>query len=125
MHLERPSVSAQDVNSALDRLGVLDELLALPNGLGTSLPAGGGNLSSSQLRRLMLARSIVGHPGLLLVDGILDGFSDTELSEVWNALYSLRGNCTLVVATGQQRVADLCGRVVRVDSDTAETKSET
>jgi putative ABC transport system ATP-binding protein len=117
VHLERPAVSAADVNAVLERLGVLDEMLVLPEGLGTSLPAGGGLLSSSQLRRLMLARSIVGQPGLLLIDGLLDGFSDTELAEVCSALNMLRDNCTMVVATGQQRVADLCGRVLRMDTD--------
>ena len=117
VHLERPSVSASDVNHVLDRLGVLDELLVLKEGLGTSLPSGGGLLSSSQLRRLMLARSIVGEPGLLLIDGLLDGFSDTELAEVGKALKGLRDECTIVVATGQQRVADLCGRVLRMDTD--------
>lgn len=117
VHLERPTVSAADVNSMLDRLGVLDELLLLPDGLGTHLPAGGEILSSSQLRRLMLARSIVGKPGLLLIDGLLDGFSDAELAEVGDALSKLHDDCTIVVATGQKRVADLCGRVLRMDSD--------
>lgn len=117
IHLERPSVSATDVNSVLDRLGVLDELLTLQDGLGTSLPAGGGLLSSSQLRRLMLARSIVGQPGLLLIDGLLDGFSDAELQEVGSALSGLRDEFTIIVATGQQRVASLCDRVLRMDTD--------
>lgn len=114
VHLERPSASARDVSAVLERLGVLDEFLALPDGLGTSFPSGGGQLSSGQLRRLMLARSIVGQPGLLLIDGLLDGFSDTELEEVGAALQGLSDECTVVVATGQQRVADLCGRVVHV-----------
>jgi len=116
VHLERPSVSAADVNSVLDRLGVLDEMMLPRDGLGTLLPAGGGQLSSSQLRRLMLARSIVGRPGLLLIDGLLDGFSDLELQEVGTALSGLCDDCTIVVATGQQRVADLCERVLRMDS---------
>ncbi|NQV26049.1 MAG: ABC transporter ATP-binding protein [Rhodopirellula sp.] len=116
VHLERPSVSAADVNAVLDRLGVLDELLTLPDGLRTSLPAGGGRLSSSQLRRVMLARSIVGQPGLLLIDGLLDGFSDAELVEVGSALSGLRDECTIVVATGQRRVANLCGRVLTLDT---------
>ena len=121
VHLERPSVSSADVTSVLERLGVLDELLSLPNGLGTTLPTGGGLLSSSQLRRLMLARSIVGQPGLLLIDGLLDGFSDAELAEVGSALGDLRGDCTIVVATGQRRVANLCERVLRMDSDSSDT----
>ena len=124
VHLERPSVSAADVNAVLERLGVLDEMLDLPEGLGTSLPAGGGLLSSSQLRRLMLARSIVGQPGLLLIDGLLDGFSDAELAEVGSALNMLRDDCTMVVATGQQRVADLCGRVLRMDTDSTDATQQ-
>ncbi len=114
VHLERPSVSMQDVHRVLDQLGVLDELLILPDGLGTLLPSDGGPLSSGQLRRVMLARAIVGRPGLLLVDGLLDGFSDTELKEVGAALSGLSEQCTIVVATGQQRVVDLCNRELRL-----------
>lgn len=117
VHLERPTVSSANVHAVLDRLGVLDELLLLPDGLGTSLPTGGGVLSSSQLRRLMLARSIVGRPGLLLIDGLLDGFSDNELTEVVSALTRLKNECTIFVATGQQRVADLCERVMKMTTD--------
>ena len=107
-------MSSQDVHTVLDRLGLLDEMLVLPEGLGTVLPSSGGQLSSSQLRRLMLAQSIVGRPGLLLIDGLLDGFSDTELSEVGAALQGLTEECTIIVTTGQQRVADHCTRVVRL-----------
>lgn len=117
VHLERPSVSSQEVHTVLDRLGLLDEMLVLPDGLGTVLPSSGGQLSSSQLRRLMLARSIVGRPGLLLIDGLLDGFSDTELTEVGAALQGLTEECTIIVTTGQQRVADHCTRVVRLTRD--------
>ena len=81
-------------------------------------------MSSSQLRRLMLARSIVGQPGLLLIDGLLDGFSDAELAEVGSALNMLRDDCTMVVATGQQRVADLCGRVLRMDTDSTDATQQ-
>lgn len=121
IHLERPSVSSSDVNSVLDQLGVLDELLMLPDGLGTKLAANGGSLSSSQLRRLMLARSIVGQPGLILIDGLLDGFSDAELEEVGAALGSLKNECTIIVATGQQRVADLCTRTLSVELSSGDT----
>lgn len=119
VHLERPTVSSQDVHSVMDRLGLLDEMLALPDGLGTELPSGGGQLSSSQLRRLMLARSIVGRPGLMLIDGLLDGFSDAELEEVGAALKGLSEECTIIVATGQQRVAELCTRVLCLSTDTS------
>jgi putative ABC transport system ATP-binding protein len=124
VHLERPSVSAADVNSVLERLGLLDEMLMLPDGLSTTLPADGGRLSSSQLRRLVLARSMVGRPGLLLIDGLLDGFSDLELQEVGTALAGLCDECTIVIATGQQRVADLCERVLRLDGSQVSNRIE-
>jgi putative ABC transport system ATP-binding protein len=96
----------------------------LPDGLSTTLPADGGRLSSSQLRRLVLARSMVGRPGLLLIDGLLDGFSDLELQEVGTALAGLCDECTIVIATGQQRVADLCERVLRLDGSQVSNRIE-
>lgn len=117
IHLERPWVTSQDVNDVLDRLGVLDELLVLPNGLSTRLPSGGGTLSSSLLRRLMLARALVGRPGLLLIDGLLDGLPDDELEEIQSALVALRTQCTIVVATGRGNVAELCSQVIQLEGN--------
>jgi ABC-type bacteriocin/lantibiotic exporter with double-glycine peptidase domain len=108
VHLNRPQINASVVREALDSVGLLDELMSLPDGLSTAVQTGGAPLSTSQAKRLMLARAIVSRPRLLLIDGILDGLSDHELSLILPQVCRKNAPWTLVLVTGRQWVADQC-----------------
>ena len=114
VHLNRPQINASDVREALEHVGLLDDIMQFPNGLSTPLQTGGAPLSSSQSRRLMLARAIVGRPRLLLLDGILDSLSDDELSLVVPQLCHGIQPWTLVVATGKKWIADQCDYLLKL-----------
>jgi len=108
VHLNRPNISAADVREALELVGLLDEVLQLPQGMTTRLITGGAPLSSSQALRLMLARAIVGRPRLLVIDGTLDPLPDQI---VWSTIRNLVGNqppWTLVVTSGRREVIESC-----------------
>ncbi len=103
-----------DVREALDAVGLLDELLKLPNGLRTNLQTNGAPLSSSQAVRLMLARAIVGRPRLLLIDGTLDSLPDETIGEVLKRLTEDNSPWTLLVTTGRHAVMQACSRIVDI-----------
>ena len=108
VHLNRPNISAADVREALELVGLLDEVLQLPQGMTTRLITGGAPLSSSQALRLMLARAIVGRPRLLVIDGTLDPLPDQI---VWSTIRNLVGNqppWTLVITSGRREVIEAC-----------------
>ena len=115
VHLNRPHISALDVRESLDSVGLLDELLTLPNGLNTTLQTNGAPLSTSQASRLMLARAIVGRPRLLLIDGTLDPLPDGTLSDVLESLIKDDPPWTLLITTGRRVVMDACSRVVALN----------
>jgi ABC-type bacteriocin/lantibiotic exporter with double-glycine peptidase domain len=112
VHLNRPNVQANDVRNALEAVGLLDEVLKLPEGLNTELQTDGAPLSSSQAIRLMLARAIVGQPRLLLIDGTLDELPDDLLEPVLASLTGEQASWTLLVATGRRPVVEACDRVI-------------
>jgi ABC-type bacteriocin/lantibiotic exporter with double-glycine peptidase domain len=118
VHLNRTNISALDVREALAAVGLLDEILTLPDGLGTVLQTHGPPLSKSQRYRLMLARAIVGRPRLLLIDGTLDGLPDQLLVPILRNLTSRHTPWTLLATTGRKEVIDACGRLVTL-TDTA------
>jgi ABC-type bacteriocin/lantibiotic exporter with double-glycine peptidase domain len=112
VHLNRPNISAMDVRESLEAVGLLDELLALPDGLSTQVLTDGVPLTHSQACRLMLARAIVGRPRLLLVDGTLDALPDEAMATTLAHLTSPHAPWTLLINTGRKEVIDACNRLV-------------
>lgn len=116
VHLGRPDISAEDVRESLQIVGLLDELLRLPEGLNSQLNAGGAPLSTSQSVRLMVARAIVGRPRLLLIDGTLDLLADEMAVTVMDNLARSPVCWTLLLCTGRKSLIDRCERQVRLQS---------
>ena len=117
IQLARPEVSMTDVRAALHAVGLLDDVLRLPNGIDTKLNAGGDPLLSTQLHLLMLARAIVGRPRLLLIDGVLDSLGDAQLNLVCGMLRQASREWTLLVATNRGEVAEQFARIIDAEQD--------
>jgi ABC-type bacteriocin/lantibiotic exporter with double-glycine peptidase domain len=112
VHMNRPHISAADVREAMDAVGLLDEVLQLPEGLNTLLRTGGAPLTSSQARRLMLARAIVGRPRMLLIDGTLDAIPDKLLPSLLSHLQGPQTPWSLLVTTGRESIRKACDQVI-------------
>ena len=65
-----PSADDEQMLRALDRVGLVQTVEALPNGTSTRLKNGGQPLTSSQRARLKLGRALMDDPPLLVLDGI-------------------------------------------------------
>lgn len=94
----------EEIRLALTDLGLWEAVQALPDGLETQLASFGSPLSTGQADLLVLARLICARPGLLLVDGLLDGLDEATLARVSERL-ARDPSWTLVVATGRMEVA--------------------
>lgn len=114
IHLERPDVTAGDVRQALELVGLLDDLLALPHGLETELNSTGYPLSPTQQRKLMLARAVAGRPTLLLIDGLLDALPDDDLEEISTRLFDARQPWTVLFVTGRHALSAAATQRVRL-----------
>ena len=112
VHLGRPDVSVHDVRQALERVGLLEFVLHLPQGLDTPLTRSGGPLSELQQARLTLARAIVAGPRLLLIDGLLDAFADDDARQLTQEVCARRNPWTLVLVTGRHELAELCDQAL-------------
>jgi ABC-type bacteriocin/lantibiotic exporter with double-glycine peptidase domain len=124
VHLNRPHISAQDVREALAAVGLVDEVLRLPDGLNAMLQTNGAPLSTTQALRLMLARAIVGRPRLLLIDGTLDALPDEMQRAMLASLLGPDRPWTALIATGRRAVIDRCDQFVTLGKIAAPAKHE-
>lgn len=111
VRMGRDHISQVDVRTALQRVGLLETILALPDGLDTMLWTGGAPLSLGQANRLMVARAIVGQPRLLILDEALDHMDADIRDTVLPAILGPDARWTLVVISHSQEVAAICDRV--------------
>jgi len=119
VHLDRVEVDSTQVHDSLRRVGFLDNVFLLPNGLETQLTATGSPLSETQLRRLMLARAIAGRPRLLIIDTLLDAMSDDEALHLMSILSREEVPWTLIVFSGRRQIMDRCDRIFNMVGSTS------
>ncbi|WP_291989006.1 ATP-binding cassette domain-containing protein [Luteitalea sp.] len=113
LQLGRDDLSYADVSRALEDVGLLEELLALPKGLDTELHPHGRPLSYRQACRLMVARAIVGRPRLIIIDGALDQIDRREDDQrLVSVLFADSAPWTLVCVTDRPDLLAACSRVV-------------
>ncbi|HLL84935.1 MAG TPA: ATP-binding cassette domain-containing protein [Longimicrobium sp.] len=116
----REDVPLHEVHAVLERLGLLEELTGLPNGLQTRITSGQPQLSTGQAQRLMLARALVGRPRMLVLDEALDGLSRDVRAKVMEAVLGEGRQWTVVLATHVPEVAGRCDRVLRLSGGVLE-----
>ncbi len=94
--LGRPEADEEQCRAALERVGLLSELREMPGGLNTELTPGGAILSTGQCQRMTIARAIAGCPGVLIVDGLLDGLDAETRAKVIAGLTDPDWPCTVL-----------------------------
>lgn len=113
VRLGREELTHADVSDALSAVGLLDELLELPDGLDTALHPHGRPLSYRQASRLMIARAIAGRPRLVILDGALDQIDrHDEQEQLGQALFGADAPWTVICITERADLLARCTRVV-------------
>lgn len=124
VHLQRAGISIGDVRRALDVVGLLADVQAFPDGLDEEITSGGMPLRTNQLRRLMIARAIVGTPEVLLIDEVLDGFSDDEAEDILRRILAAELSRSVVVATNRERLRSVMDREISLTNRRRESAEE-
>jgi putative ABC transport system ATP-binding protein len=117
VHLERPDISIGDVRSALEIVGLLPAIQQHPQGLDTPLTSSGGPLTTSQLRRLMVARAIAGAPEIVLLDEILDSMSDASSAQILQRIITEELPWTIVLVTNREKLKTMMDDVIQVSGE--------
>nr|MBC8224417.1 ABC transporter ATP-binding protein [Candidatus Bathyarchaeota archaeon] len=94
--LRDSSIIREQVERALDTVGLLKVVQNLPEGLDTFLGEGAQQLSYGQTQLLSLARAIVTDPPLLLLDELTSGLDSLTEKQVLAAIRGISGGRTIL-----------------------------
>ena len=108
-------LSAAQVRTALDQVGLWAAIHELPEGLNTVLATGGAPLSEGQKQAIMMARAIIGAPRLLIIDEALDSIQDSDERDLFrNILFAPEAPWTLLLVTAREDLMGCCDRVLNL-----------
>ncbi|MBL8960696.1 MAG: ABC transporter ATP-binding protein [Gemmatimonadetes bacterium] len=110
----RPQVTAEEVLTLLDHVGLGGWVAALPDGLRTQVRAGGRALSRGVVVRLQVVRALVTRPRLLVVDGALDQLDPSDRGALFPVLFPARSEWTSLVGSVQRDVLAATDRIIRL-----------
>ncbi len=114
--LAAPLATDDEIWSAIDRVGLRDEIAHLPEGLETRLTeAQRRDMSRATLRALTLARGLLKDAPVLLFDNPCDGLDDAVAAAFLDHLLTLRGSRTIVMVSDRPSHMKLADRLVFLD----------
>ncbi|MFN6052643.1 MAG: ATP-binding cassette domain-containing protein, partial [Planctomycetia bacterium] len=108
--LGRLFVGDVEVRETLQRVGLLNKVMSLPDGLDTIIGKERKSWSAQEEVLITIARVIVGKPRLLILDKILDVLDHTTRKRILGELMDPKWNWTLLVSSNNPEVASLFGR---------------
>ncbi len=107
--LARPGATEDELHAALRDADILDEVMAMPEGLDTMVGEVGSRLSGGQARRIAIARAFLKDAKLLILDEPTEGLDAVSERAVLDTIARLmRGRTTLLITHRPQalRYAD-------------------
>jgi ABC-type bacteriocin/lantibiotic exporter with double-glycine peptidase domain len=112
--LGQPNIETAQVMDVLHALGLLAFMQSLPEGLETVLLPEGKTLGTHTIARILLARSVVSKPRLLLLENIMTGIEGNDFETVFDYLLDKKHNYTLIIASNDPRIEMRCDRVIHL-----------
>lgn len=114
--MAKPQASDQDLLEALEMTGAAEFIRRLPNGLDHGVLEGGLGLSGGQKQALLLSRSVLRNPNVLLLDEPTASLDEDSEKRIIQSLSRLPENKTLLVATHRVALLNIVERIIVVDN---------
>jgi ATP-binding cassette subfamily B protein len=115
VRIAREGASDEDVDRALDAVGVLERFASLPEGLDTEVRERGSRLSAGEKQLVSLARAALADPEVLVLDEATSSLDPGTELLVEHALERLMEGRTVVVIAHRLSTAARADRVGVVD----------
>ncbi|MEM9859537.1 MAG: ATP-binding cassette domain-containing protein, partial [Bacteroidota bacterium] len=114
--LAKPNTQPADAIWAIDLVGISDEINRMPDGLDTSMVAGGKGLATSLVNKIILARCLAKHPNLLILNDFFNDFLKSERLDLINMLTRPEHPWTLLAVSNDPVIMAACDRVLLLEN---------
>ena len=108
-----PWLGMDEAWDAAEKVGIAEDIRNMPLGMRTWLSEGSGGISGGQKQRLMIARAIVGKPGVIILDeatSALDNLTQKIVTDTMDAM-----KCTRIVIAHRLSTIRACDRILAID----------
>lgn len=106
----------QQINNAAKDAQVLDNILDFPNRFDTMLGERGVTLSGGQKQRISIARALIKHPSILILDDSLSAVDTKTEEALLGRLRALRQNKTTIIIAHRISTVQHADRIIVLDN---------
>lgn len=118
--LDRSALDDARILAALKMAGLQDFCANLPGGLSYKLREGGGNLSEGQCKRIVLARTLVRKPSILIIDEAFSGIEEALEAQILSDLKRENPRITIIIISHRASTHDLVDDILLVHNGIVE-----
>ena len=99
-----------------EKVGLRNFIATLPAGFDAKLDSVGNKLSDKIIQKILLVRSLVNHPRLLLLEEPFEGIEDQIKASIVSYLLSSMSSTTAFICTNDSDFASKCDKVIYLEN---------
>lgn len=111
----KSTARVDEVMEVIEKVGLKESIMAMPDGLGTHILSGGKGLPSSVVHRLILARCLSKKPELIILNDFFSGLSKADKLQLMHCVINPESSWTLLAVSNDPLVMAACDRVIVFD----------
>jgi len=111
-----PKVSNEDLNWALDAVGLTLSVKRLPSGLDTIINSDGRHLTRSVIQKIMIARAIISRPKILFLEEPTISMDPIAAKQIIDFLVSPENDWTVIVSSIDEYWIKACSREIDMNN---------
>ena len=122
LKMGNPTATIEDMHAALSSAAA-EFVFALPDGLDTVIGERGHRLSEGQAQRIAIARAIIRHSPLLILDEATSSLDLETEYKILRELRKLEYHPTCIIVTHRKSILTICNRQILIEQGAIAEKS--